>query len=93
MPTVDSDETAPKLISITVRTKDRRSVELLVRSTTTIRSIVKNFLSEIGHPVDGRVLTELSKFKILFDGQELEPSSKVSDHEICDEDILDFIFL
>jgi len=82
------------LINLTVRTKDRQQVELSVKPTTTLRSIVKNSLIELGHPAHSSSNPpDPQKFKIHFDGEDLPFSSTVADHDLCDDDVLDLFFL
>lgn len=69
-------------------------MELSVKPTTTLRSIVKNSLIELGHSAhSSSTLPDPQKFKIHFDGEDLPFSSTVADHDLCDDDVLDLFFL
>lgn len=83
---------AAGLLNLTVRTKDKSRVELSVKPTTTIRSIVKNTLIELDHPLQSQP-PDPKKFKIHFDGQDLPFSSTVADHDLEDDDVIDLSFL
>ncbi|KAI7967678.1 hypothetical protein MJO29_000955 [Puccinia striiformis f. sp. tritici] len=83
-------------INLTVRTKDQTRVELTVKSSTTIRAILKNSLIELNLPPQTSQVSDSilnSKFKIHFDGLLLPFDSCVDDHDLDDDDVLDLSFL
>ncbi|KAI8457648.1 hypothetical protein BY996DRAFT_546532 [Phakopsora pachyrhizi] len=92
-----------KLIAITVRDNRRRQLELLVRPTTTMLSIVKQFIKEItsnqssGDGDESRIgsdeLKRLSgSCKVEFDGEAIGLRSRVDETDIGSDDIVDIRF-
>ncbi|CAH7667307.1 expressed protein [Phakopsora pachyrhizi] len=92
-----------KLIAITVRDNKRRQLELLVRPTTTMLSIVKQFIKEItsnqssGDGDESRIgsdeLKRLSgSCKVEFDGEAIGLRSRVDETDIGSDDIVDIRF-
>ncbi|KAA1127498.1 hypothetical protein PGTUg99_037334 [Puccinia graminis f. sp. tritici] len=86
----EPQESVVGLINLTVRTKDKQKVELSVKPSTSIRSILKNSLIHLNFQGPS---PDPTRFKISFDGEDLPFSSIVSDHDLDHDDVLDLTVL
>ncbi|KAI8099663.1 ubiquitin-2 like Rad60 SUMO-like-domain-containing protein [Halteromyces radiatus] len=70
-------------LHIKLRGKDKKDVGLRVKPTTTVESMVKQYIRLMG--LD---MTLLPKIQLSFEGETLAPSTRIEDTELEDEDML-----